>query len=307
MNDPVKLPVRASLRQTFRWCRVIARRHLGLLLAYVVLLWAMQTLAAMSLPVVITLVFTFNAGRMQVLIGSDVIFGLIATFAALIIHNEVLRGPAGFDRATMGRMGARAIGYALDAFLILLAASLSTLLPVVAVGVLQKVVGAGPLVAALLSVASGVAGFLLAAAMASRLSLRLPSRSLGRPLRWSEVWRMGRGNTPRLMAGMLVPLLLVACVASALVVPVQTLAPAAPPPSDLFQLVSMGATDADFQMPAPPSWLNPNIALGPALFVSLVWSLAGMLAGVILCVFTSVAYGQLQDNLASETPGGPGY
>ncbi|MFG1360422.1 hypothetical protein [Xanthobacter pseudotagetidis] len=296
-----------TLNLTLRWFRFILRQHSKLALVYFFILWGMQSLAAVSLPFFIHFNIQFNKSQMRIFIGSDALYAGLAVFLFLIIHNEVLRGPAGFDRATMGRLGSRAFGYLFDGLLILTFVTLFSAVAGLSIAALLNWILDPKFVGGAISEAFGIAGaILVAVAMTARLTLRLPSRAIGRALPWPDVWRMGRGNTVRLLAGMLVPVISIVMVVVAVVAPVEALSPPAPPARGPVQLVSFRPNEAlrtepaAFQMPVPPSWSEPDVAFAPAMFVSLIWALGGTLQTIILCIFFSIAYGHLEDNLAPE-------
>lgn len=307
MNDPVKLPVVGALKLTLRWCMFIMRRHLTLVLVYSAILWGMQALAAVSLPFFINFNIQVNKALVRLFIGSDAIYACIAVFLLLIIHNEVLRGPAGFNRETMGRWNSRAFGYIFDCVLIgVFATAFSAIAGVAAFSLLNWVVGSNSAVATFLGFFCSAGVVFVAVAFVARLSLRLPSRSIGQVLPWPDVWRMGRGNTGRLIVGMLVPVLSIMLVVIAIVVPVEALSPPAPASPGLIQTVAFRPNEvlriepAALRMPLPPSWSKPDVAFGSAMLVSLIWAIGVTLQAVVLCIFVSLSYGYLQDNLPSE-------
>jgi hypothetical protein len=228
-------------------------------------------------------------------------------FLFLIIHNEVLRGPAGFNRETMGRWNSRAFGYIFDCALIgVVAAAFSALAAVSAFSLLAWAVGPNSTVATFLGFLCSAGAVLVAVAFVARLSLRLPSRSIGQVLPWPDVWRMGRGNTGRLIVGMLVPVLSIMLVVIAIVAPVEVLSPPEPASPGLIQTVAFLPNEvsriepAAFRMPLPPSWSKPDIAFGSAMLVSLIWAVGVTLQAIVICIFVSLSFGYLQDNLTSE-------
>ncbi|MFG1346034.1 hypothetical protein V5F59_14160 [Xanthobacter autotrophicus DSM 431] len=102
-----------------------------------------------------------------------------------------------------------------------------------------------------------------------RLLLRLPSRALGHPETWGDIWRMGRSNTWRLFGGHVLLSLI-------LFIP---LALASLP---LMATVSAWRPKLGEPMPEPP------------LLLSLVAGVLGPIEIILFCSFLSVAYLQLR-------------
>jgi len=207
MGDGVKLPVRETLRLTFRQSCTIIARH-----------WCMIALYA-AIPPLLTLLLKYkinisstnisiiargsdyNSFLQWLVAASDIIYCLSLSIPATILHNEVLRGRAGFDADTLGHRPGRILGYILDVIGIAVCA-------VLAWPVLISVVGVGlELISGVIrtSLPNGITYLIISAvplgwlALLGRLLLRLPSRAIGPPTPWSQVWQMGRGNTFRLL------------------------------------------------------------------------------------------------------------
>jgi hypothetical protein len=214
-----------------------------------------------------------------------IVLGLFFIFSlAILTQHEIWRGPCRLDAQTLGRGPGRILGYAFDSLAIAFMALFGLLLGSgVIVAIFTLVFGGKPGLggAILLSIAMAIV-VLLTMAMAMRLSLRLPSRAIGQPVRWRDVWRMGRGNTSRLLAANLlivgVSLLLAAASLTLMALPTTTL------PVIMLQMVGLPGFGW------PPSLLT--IALSILTFFGL--ALISQIQAIIGYSLLSVAYAQLK-------------
>lgn len=180
----IKAPFWRSLSWSLQWAFAVALRHQVTFAAYVAAA-ALIGLLMLAAPSAGTLVWF--------------LYGFSLTVLALVTHNEVLRGHAGLDAETLGRGGGRVVGYVLDTVLIVLFLTLITVVPAVAASLLVSLISPAPSdVAAILLAIVAVVALLV---LFGRLSLRLPSRALGAPLPWRQVWSLGSGNTLGLVLG----------------------------------------------------------------------------------------------------------
>jgi len=313
MNEPVKFPVFPTLTLTLEHSLAIARRHWGLVAVYV--LWAIAILAVlvfalpkieMGRPVDPAQIVTFFA--LFFLLWP--LYGASLVILAIVTHNEILCGAGDLDSATLGRGGSRVFGYILDIVTLVFAYFLLVILLLGLVVNLVPIVvgGARPD----LPVAFGVlGGWLVIVLLLTRMSLRLPGRAIGQALPWAEVWRLGRGNTWRLIGGSIL-LSLALWVALGIL--------GAPAQIAMTHEVLQGAMNAQGVMKMDGG-LPPHIVQGQALLGLLqepttVSLLAGMWVGleiavsgpasvIVYCAFLSVVYATLLQSRPQASPPPP--
>lgn len=213
-------------------------------------------------------------------------------------HNEVLRGAAGLNVQTLGWGAGRVVGYAVDSL------ALTLFVVLVMVPLFFVVIGVtslrGPfaltLVPTALIVVMMIGVWLAATVVGFRLMLRLPSRALGQPMPWREVWRLGRGNTGRLVLAYL--LLAVALQVPFLILLLLSLTMTWLLPDPVMQQSAAVVAKAPLwgQWVAVASW---TASISP---ITSVWDLLLSFFGnalllaeiVIFCAFLSVAYAELK-------------
>ncbi|MFS8036433.1 hypothetical protein ACI7BZ_05600 [Xanthobacter sp. AM11] len=266
---PFKLPVRRSVGLAVRWTVAIVLRHWMVVVLFAVTVgvvqWALTPSQVVGQPV--------NPGGWFLLVNLLVLvaYAVASVVLAMLTHNEVLRGPSGLDAATLGRGPGRGFGYVLDAILVSLIPAIGLMLLIAVVSAVAWIVagGAGTQGVAALTTVGMLVGVLGFAGVVNRLMLRLPSRALGHPDRWGDIWRMGRGNTWRLLgANLLLWLLLVVPVLLVSLPFIATL---------LTWTPKLGEA-----MPEPP------------LLLTLVGGAIIPVEIILFCAFLSVAYGQLR-------------
>lgn len=292
MNDE-KLPVLSTVKLALRWGVFIVRRHWLIILIFAALLAGMSfAMAAVEPGQVLgghVLLFSF---------GFSVLYSVLFILLALVTHNEVLRGAAGLNVQTLGWGAGRVVGYAVDSL------ALTLFVVLVMVPLFFVVIGVtslrGPfaltLVPTALIVVMMIGVWLAAAVVGFRLMLRLPSRALGQPMPWREVWRLGRGNTGRLVLAHL--LLAVALLVPFLILLLLSLTMTWLLPDPVMQQSASVVAKAPLwgQWGAVASW---TASISP---VTSVWDLLLSFFGnallvaeiVIFCAFLSVAYAELK-------------
>ncbi len=172
------VPIGQAIKSSFLWAAAVARRHPEGLVATM-----LAVLVLSIIPVVGPLLAAIS------------IIPLI-----MVTHNEVIRGPAGFDSTALGPGWRRVLRFFLDEMVLGLILMGVYLVPVLVVILLAAALDTkeNPLVALVLSIPlMGVAAFVMVGTM--RLTLRFPSRSIDAALRWREAWAIGRGHTFRLI------------------------------------------------------------------------------------------------------------
>lgn len=212
MATQAKMPLGETLTLSLQWLKYVAVRHWGLLvgfgiLGYIIFFGGLIFGSLLSPP---------NAGDpysiggfFLIVFGTMALSAFAALFPVLIVHNEVLVGGAGFNRRTMGPFGLRIVGYAFDYVLMILVTLIASwILMGIAIVIIEWVSKFFPQGHSALIIATIISIFIGMILMMLRMSLRLPSRAVGAPLPWADVWRLGRGNSWRLAIGAFVLLLL---------------------------------------------------------------------------------------------------
>lgn len=283
MSDHVKLPVLSTASLALEWTLFVVRRHWLMVLAY--------TLVPFSFILIVQRYFPIKVGRnvdptpFLMLFGAVPIYSASLVVLALVTHNEVLRGAAGLDAATLGRGGSRAFGYILDVLLV----TLGVLIGVIGIVVIGRLVGLGshPPGPEGLVVFVFIALWVLAVLAIQRLLLRLPSRALGQPLSWRDVWRLGHGNSWRLLGCIFLISAVVGIGLSAIMLLLQLVfmpnfLPVHPP---------LAGGDAIPSMP----FASPDTPFVLAAMVALIMGLSYPVNTILLCAFLSLAYVALRD------------
>lgn len=194
--DRQTLPVLGTIGLALRWSLFVLGRH-GL---------AVLILASVTSSLFLSSAWMFphikgqEAGLLRIVI--TVFCGVLSVLLAVATQNEVLLGDAAAAAYPMARGLPHAPGYIWDS----LAANLLTVFVpvpfVVALTLAARAIFPAPSIVATGATMVGVAlGVLAAAHIGVRVTLRLPSRALGRPLLWRDVWRLGQGNSWRLLLG----------------------------------------------------------------------------------------------------------
>ncbi len=199
MSDPVKLPVWGTVGLALRWTLAFILRHPVVTVAYAAAVLASNLTSQLGEG---TAAAAPPAGQFVWLnLLLLIVSVLISIMFALMVHNEVLRGHAGFDAATFGSGPGRTFGYLLDLVVIGLIAVAVLIVAVIALALIG--VGGNILLgksgSTVVTVIGGIATVIVAIGLGARLTLRLPSRAIGQPAPWKAIWRMGRGNTLRLI------------------------------------------------------------------------------------------------------------
>lgn len=308
MSAPVKIPLPATLTLTLQWAKVIAQRHWGLILA--IALFPGFALAGVIL-LVLTSEFTGLSGIAGIAIFSimSFIFFFISilayTYLALITHNEVLIGRAGFNRSTVGPMGLRAFGYLFDTVLSVLIGAVAIFVPGgIILGmmqvVMQVILQLNKPVLSILSVLAVLSVWISAVLVISRLMLRLPSRAIGRPLSWSVVWRMGKGNSWRLFGGNILLLLVLTVLHFLIMFPIEFwVLPASMPVDMASSTKHFGWLQFQHQFTQPESVEDLNFSqIIFEFFTFLLYMLLFSVEVILTTTFLSLAYAQLRDNMA---------
>lgn len=275
---PFQLPVFHSVGLALRWTIAIVLRHwwaVGLFAVVLVLGdWAFRP----AMPVIGQSIQP-NLGFSLIQLVTGLFYVVGGTVFAILTHNEVLRGPSGFDAATLGHGPWRVLGYVVDGLIASVVPMLGLMFLVgLAIAAIWMTGGGG-------GQGAGALGFLVAFASAfgvagtvCRLLLRLPSRALGHAETWGDVWRMGRNNTWRLFAGHLLLWLLVFI------------------PVVLVSLPLLATLSA--WRPVPGETLPE-----PPLLLSLAAGLLIPIEIILFCAFLSVAYLQLRQASQTAPPG----
>lgn len=288
MGDGVKLPVVSTATLTLQWALIVARRHWQLVLAYALVPFVFILAFEHYFPLRIGR--SFHPRSLLVLFAAVPIYSVALVGLALVTHNEVLRGTAGLDAATLGRSGSRVLGYILDGALVMVGVPAS-LMGVMAV--LGKLVGLGshPPSAAGLIVLPFIALWVLAVLAIQRLLLRLPSRAVGQTLPWREVWRLGRGNSWRMLGSVVLVSAVVGIGVGAIMMPLQM--------AVLPQLLPVPPL-AGGVPPSLPPFPGPDTPFLIAAGIALIMGLGYPVNTILLCTFLSLAYVHLRDG----EPGG---
>ena len=302
MAQRVKFPVFEALKFTYRWTLTVLSKHW-----IVVLIYAVGTLA-WNYVGVIMVGDVVQSGRAPTTMAFLKIYGLYAVegfayiYLALLTHNEILRGSGGFNAETMGPLGIRGLTYLFDSLVLLLATLILVMLSgaVIAAIVALARIGSGSTLVLFVGV---LAVWLVGIGVVTRLSLRLPSRSIGQPMPWNDVWRLGRGNTLRLVGGTLLLSLAMLAAVIVVVLPVQLL------------FGSLSATDMHVvsqtkSTPLGPlhlemrSFETPGMPFIPALINGLLSSILSVIGAIALAAYISLAFAYLRQ-VAEDAPSAP--
>ncbi|MDQ0503347.1 hypothetical protein [Xanthobacter agilis] len=291
MSEAGRLPVFETVKLTLRWSKTICLRHWRLLLVYAAIfiaghffiLYVSKLFIELDLKYNVMSPLATNIITVSTFVLNIIISLLLLFSLAILTQHEIWRGPCRLDAQTLGRGPGRILGYAFDSLAIAFMALFGLLLGLgVVVAIFTLAFGGKPgLGGVLLFIAMPIV-VLLTIAMTLRLSLRLPSRAIGQPVRWRDVWRMGRGNTWRLLAANLlivgVSLLLSVASLTLIVLPTMTL------PITMVQMVGLPGFGL------APSLLT--IALSILIFFGL--ALISQIQAIIGYALLSVAYAQLK-------------
>ncbi|WP_024276732.1 hypothetical protein [Xanthobacter sp. 126] len=308
MSERVKLPIWGSVKLAFEWSIVICRRHWRLIAIYILAGWVLSgpwTSTQIGFdpwnvvrPAAIAAPMHFQplpVWSIALVVGLVVAFLLLISVPlivlALISHNEVLRGRAGFDAETLGRGPGRILGYLFDLLRIVVVTILAVLLVMLGIALLGALVRALRLPDWMFAVAAMGAIWLALVAIQARLLLRLPGRALGQVLSWGEVQRMGRGNTLRLVGAHLLVWLV-------FIVPLATVM------APVMFLYASGWPPFSAHFPTPTGSL-PTIPAVVQALVAFLNSIISTFELVVYCAFLSVVYGRLLPVLDEPDPSLP--
>lgn len=305
MGERVKLPIWGSVKLAFEWSIVICRRHWRLIGIYILAGWALGgpwTSTQIGFdpwnavrPAAIAAPMHFQplpAWSIALIVGIAVAFLILLAVPlivlALISHNEVLRGRAGFNAETLGRGPGRILGYFFDLVRIEIVTILALVLVIIIIMVFGAVARALHLPDWIFGVAAMGTFWLVMAAIQARLLLRLPGRALGQVLPWGEVQRMGRGNTWRLVGANVIVWFIFFLPLALVMLPVMFLYASGWPPFSAHFPAATGS------LPAIPSVVQALVAfLNSAISTFEI---------VVYCAFLSVVYGRLLPVLAEPDP-----
>jgi len=176
------VPIGKAIRSTYLWTIEIGKRHPEGLVATILAFLVVSAIPAIG----------------PALAG----FSLIPLM--MVSHNEVIRGPAGFNTVSLGPGWRRVLRFFLDevmlGFMLMAIYILPVLLLVALVVALKpKENPGGALVVVLLGLPLLMAVVVFITVAAMRLTLRFPSRSIDAALKWGEAWAIGKGHTFRLI------------------------------------------------------------------------------------------------------------
>jgi len=299
-----KLPIVGTVKLALRWGFFVVRRHWLIILIFAALLVAASFVLAATVEPgqvpgpsfhLLSFAFTF-------------FYSVLSIVLALLTHNEVLRGASGLNAQTLGWGAGRIFGYAIDGLVATLLALL-VMVPLFLVimlltGLLSQIAPAVSPNAMIVVLMIGI--WLAGVCIVVRLALRLPSRALGQPMPWREVWRLGRGNTGRLVLAHLLLAVVLLFLFLPLLLLSLTLTWLLP---DLFmqQSVSVQATAT------APVWGQWGVVASETTSISPITSVWGILLSllgnalllaeiVIFCAFLSVAYAELKRIREARAP-----
>ncbi|MFG1190211.1 hypothetical protein [Xanthobacter flavus] len=302
MAQRVKFPVFEALKFTYRWTLTVLHKHWIVALIYAVgtLVWNYAGL--ILLGDVVESGQPPTAMAFVKIYGLNAIEGFAFIYLALLTHNEVLRGSGGFNAATMGPLGIRGLTYLFDSLILFLAAVILVVLSGAVIASIVALLRNGS-ASTLVGVVGVVAIWLVGIGVVTRLSLRLPSRSIGQPMPWSDVWRLGRGNTLRLVGGTL--LLSLAMLAAVIVValPVQLL-------FGSFSATDMHVVSQTKSTPLGPlhlemrSFETPGMPFIPALINGLLSGIMSVIGAIALAAYVSLAFAYLRQ-VSEDAPSAP--
>ncbi|MFG1273304.1 hypothetical protein [Xanthobacter flavus] len=200
MAQRVKFPVFEVLKFTYQWTLTILRKHWIMVLAYILL----PPVSVLALTFIVS--YTFGRAYPKALyfaIFMCSIFWMVAFIhMALVVHAEIIRI---IDSDHIEMNISTIILYFIDIVMIFFV----VIIVLWSIGLCGAGIGGiiyGPLTQGKDQFGGPLLLLLMATvglALATRLLLRLPSRVIGEPMSWGEVWRLGRGNTLRLLGGSL--------------------------------------------------------------------------------------------------------
>ncbi|MFG1362561.1 hypothetical protein [Xanthobacter versatilis] len=296
--DHEKLPVFGTVKLALRWGVFVVRRHW-----LIILIFALALVAISFAQIAVVAQGQVQVPSVLFSLLSLAHWGLLSVLSiviALLTHNEVLRGAAGLNAQTLGWGVGRVFGYALDVIVMTVVSVLAVWL----VGLAGMAIGG--MIYGIKSQGKAVIGGWLwfaamgfvAAAILTRLPLRLPSRALGQPIPWHEAWHLGRGNSVRLFCAN--GLLFLAMIAVALLLlAVQFLA-------SMMGLadLSQETITVQSQVPIQGQWsfiANETVSFAGGSILSVWGALLALLGGflvlaeaVFFFALLSVAYAELK-------------
>lgn len=297
MGDGVKLPVIETVKLSVRWTAAILVKHWLLVAAFVVIPEAiflpLEWMDVVRFPVKAISLKESQIGLIPILV--IIVFGLFFIFIfislALVTHNEILRGTAGLNAATLGRYGGRIFAYFGDSIILMLmmfcVAFIMSIIGTVFGVIFNKISSSNEIfgiVFAIVFAALFICGLL-------RLSLRFPSRAVAEVLPWKAVWALGRGNTLRLLGGQGIVYLIILLVALPFFGLQLWLQGGLIPnhPTAFLHAISGGPLGVGGLIPShPPAFL-------PGVILSIVGTLLLAVETIFLCAFLSLAYAYLRN------------
>lgn len=177
-DSTAKLPFILSMKWSVQWTIAVALRH--------------QVAVATYMAGGVLLSLLFMGEPMLVGLGW-IVLGVASIALALVTHNEVLCGPSGFNAAILGQSGGRIFSYFLDCMVLGVLIFLIILIPtflVILIASVESAEGSAMVWGGIILITS-----IIGLVITSRLALRLPSRAIGMPMAWGDVWRLGAGHT----------------------------------------------------------------------------------------------------------------
>lgn len=302
MAQRVKFPVFQALKFTCRWTLTVLRKHWVVALIYAVGTLAWNYASLILLGDVVEAERPPTAMAFVEIYGLNAIEGFAFIYLALLTHNEILRGSGGFNAATMGPLGIRGLTYLFDSLVLLLATLILAMLSVAGITAVVALARIGSWSTFAVFVGA-LAVWLAAIGVVTRLSLRLPSRSIGQPMPWNDVWRLGRGNTLRLVGGTLLLSLTMLALVIVVVLPVQFL-------FGSFSATDMHVVSETKSTPLGPlhlemrSFETPGMPFIPALINGLLSSILSVIGAIALAAYVSLAFAYLRQ-VAEDAPSAP--
>lgn len=301
MADPVKFKVFPTLTLTLQKSIAIARRHWLLVAIYSLVAVAIIGAQAFAFS---RITFSPRMDPTPILpfLLLWPLYALSIAVLAVVAHNEALRGTGGLDAATLGSGLSRVFGYILDIvtlFFVYMIAVVLLIGVVVAVSGKPGPNGQGP---GALLVLGFIGVWLALVCVMTRMSLRFPSRAIGPALPWRQVWALGRGNTWRLIAGMMLLSFVLSTGMSVLCAPAQFVVSA-----EVAPLVMKNAPTADWPMPTggtpyvqmpaakvPVAKVPGTLAVIAGIWLGLVFAVAFPASAIVMSTYLSVVYATLR-------------
>lgn len=206
MSERIKLSLFETLALTLRWTKFILRRHWGLALALLFVNVVLSFSGMISTFDMLTEGGDANFQYNLFSIGGFIFFIISFSIFSIVVHREILVGPAGLNQVTLGHFGNVIFGYFIDIIVIILSVAITM---IIVFGVLFSVLTIGSsiwiqknpfisfmIIPALFSI------LILVVLLFARLTLRLPSRGIGQSMPWRSVLRIGKSNSWRLFLGL---------------------------------------------------------------------------------------------------------